>query len=190
MRGNKLQILAGVLMLAIIAGAILLPRLNGHNAAPEPDSDVPAEVLAAISTYEQAKENSVGADQPSPTSWLEKIKPVTTKVFWNSLQPVPSAATGGAPYDYTYAHQNNLVVKARVSGCYWSSVYSKPTASNGVVICSLGDTTLDHNTGREVPASSLQYGWTRTGKQMPSKLLLEKQAGKWLIGGDSTGQGY
>jgi hypothetical protein len=188
MRDNRrlLTAVSALLLLFLFIGLLW----EHSNKAPRADSSVSKEALAAISRYEQAKQNSVGADQTSPSSWLNEIKPITTPSFWSSLQPNSSSTTSDVSYDYTYAHQNNLVVRISLSNCYWSSIYAKPTANSGVVLCGLNDTTINSKTGQTVPVDSLQFGWTRTGKQTPPNLTLVKLNNHWLIESDNTGKGF
>src|SRR3954451_20270463 len=95
----------------LISGAVLfllmLVVLFMHSAGPKADSRPSAEVVAVITKYIQARENSVGADQTSPDAWISAVKPVVTPSWLGKITPEANPQTGSTPYDYTVAHQKN-----------------------------------------------------------------------------------
>jgi len=189
MRNKRLLVtcLATILVLVVAIG-ILTKRNNAP--APKAYSTPSQAVLSVIDKYLQARENSIGVDQSSPSSWLSTIKPLVTQEWFMHLQPAQNPSTSSIPYDYTYAHQNGYIIRATTSNCYWQGVYGKPTSANGTILCSLTDKAIDQKTGKEVPASSLEFGWVHTGQQPPPILVLIKQGSGWLISEDDTGQGH
>lgn len=186
------RLVAFVIVLVIVIFAILLGLMLGarQSNAPEAYSKPSDEVMAVVTKYIQSREDSIGADQSSPTSWLKDVKAITTASWFASLQPVSNPSTGGVPYSYTYAHQKSYVVKANLNTCYWEGLSGGPTKNGGTVLCALSDTTIDMDSGKVIPASSLQIGWTRTGKQLAPRLELVMQNHQWLVNGDSSGLGH
>jgi hypothetical protein len=182
---KKLAIAGLGLLLLIIVVVVIGAR---KNAAPQGGKAPSAEVLAVVQKYIQAQEDSVGADQSSPTSWIDGLKSITTTAWFAKLQPVDNPSTGTTPYNFTLAHQNNYTVKANLSGCAWDNITLKPTADKGLVNCSLSDETIQRTTGKSIPAADLPFGWTAVGPQDSPRLVLVKQAGKWLVNGDLSGQ--
>jgi hypothetical protein len=183
---KKRTILIAAVLLVVVAVIVL--ATYHKNSAPQGGKTPSKDALNAVQVYIQAQENSVGADQASPTSWINKVKSVTTASWFSKLQPVADPTTGTIPYNYTFAHQKNYVVKANLSGCVWDNILLKPSATRGIVNCSLQDETINKGSGTSIPASDLPFGWVAVGKQASPRLVLLNQNGKWLIDGDLTGQ--
>src|SRR5438105_3876627 len=167
-KSKLLWIIAIPLLLIIIFGIILSIRSRGQKSrssnltvatvTPPPDA------IASITKYLSAREDSVGADQTSPTFWLNIVKPLVTQEMLTSLQPNPNNQTSSVSNEYYTAHNNGYVVKASVNNCIWSLEAMEPTANAGIIYCELTDKTVNKSTGFEIPASSLPYGWSRNGK--------------------------
>lgn len=183
-----------LLVVIIVIGLTLLSLHSSHGSSqvgsPKAYAAPSQQALSTIKQYLQAREDSVGADQSSPTAWLSKIKPFVTGPWLARLQPNRNSSTSSVPFDYIYAHQNGFIVHTSVTGCYWQGLHAQPTAASGDVLCSLSDETINKTTGAVVPASSLQIGWTRTGQQPAPNLSLVYQSGHWLINSDDTGAGH
>ncbi len=152
-----------------------------------PNPHPPQEVLAVVNAYIQARENAVGADQTTPTAWIAKVQQITTTSWFTELQPKGDSSTAGGLADYYLAHRNGYIVKTRLSQCIWDFKIALPTANNGVVYCELNDTTVSQATGAVISASSLPFGWSHTGRQIPLTLKLVKQNHSWLVNEDISG---
>jgi hypothetical protein len=186
---NRRKILFAGAALIIIFMLLLVAWLSLSGAGkPEAGKEPSKEVLDVVRAYVQAQQNSVGADQVSPNSWVNQVKSLTTDSWFKTLTPSTSPSTGETPYNYTYAHQNNYTVKAALSGCLWDSTLSPPNRQAGLVDCRLEDQTIDRDTGQTVPASELPFSWTAVGEQMDPRISVVKRDGKWLVNGDLTGQ--
>jgi hypothetical protein len=181
-----------LILLIILVVVVLLISFSSHrkkNSNPVLSSTLSSEALSVVTKYLQARENSVGADQSTPNSWLIAVQPITTTSWFSQLQPNPNPSTSNTSNDYRQAHQYNYSIKVYLSGCTWSNNLASQTATQGAVACRLSDTTIDRATNTTVPALSLPFGWTHNGQQVPPKLDLIKQNGQWFINGDSTGEG-
>ena len=170
----------------LMTGVVVLLIMS--NRGPKPGGRPEKAVLDIVQTYVQAREDAIGADMASPTTWLDSIKPIVTSAWLNTLQPSENASTGNVPFDFVTAHQNSYVVKASLSNCSWDSILQKPSGDRGLVVCNLNDKTINRTTGAEINASNLPFGWSFTGKQTPVQISVVKQNDKWLVDGDSTGQ--
>ncbi len=173
---------AALLMLGVVGLLIL------SNRGPKPGGRPEKAVLDVVQTYVQAREDAVGADMGSPTSWIDRVKPIVTSAWYDTLKPPEVAPTGNVPFDFVTAHQNSYVVKASLTNCSWDSILQKPSSDMGLVVCNLKDKTINRTTGAEISAGSLPFGWSFTGSQTPVQINMIKQGSKWLVGGDSTGQ--
>lgn len=149
----------------------------------------PDSVIAVVAAYVQARENSIGADQDTPDSWLSKVESITTASWFAQLHPNPNSSTGNTPASYNIAHEKGYIVQAKVSGCIWNLEGQKQRPDGGNIYCNLVDTTVDSSSGAVVPHSSLPYGWTDFGRQPPVSLKLVLLNGSWLVDGDESGQG-
>jgi hypothetical protein len=178
------------LIIALALIIFLAIYSHSNNQTPlKSGKTLPDEVLNVAKQYIQAREDSMGADQSSPTSWVNSVKGVLSEDWFNKLQPPASSTTGSTPYNFTFAHQNGYVIKSNLSHCGVNDILFKPTDSNAVVACSLEDQTVKQSTGVAIAAADLPLGWSYVGKQTPPQILLVKQNGKWLIDGDATAQG-
>jgi hypothetical protein len=139
-----------------------------------------AAAVAVVRKYIQAQQDSVGADQTSPTSWLASVQAITTPSWFASLQPQTSS-TGNVPADYNTAHDNNYIVTAAMTSCIWNLQYPPPTATSGTIYCQFSDTTLNKADNTPVTGSSLPFGWTETGPQSPVSVQIVNQGGSWLV---------
>lgn len=187
MNSNKRKLVYATAALLIIIIAVIGLSLSGDKK-PKAGKEPSKEVLTTVQAYVQAQENSIGADQTSPNSWLDRVKPITTSAWYKSLAPPPNPSTGDASYNYTFAHQKNYTVKAILTNCVWDSTLSPPTDQAGLVDCQLQDQTINRSTGGIIAASDLPFAWTATGKQLDPRISVVQQVGKWLVDGDLTGQ--
>jgi len=165
---------------------------------PTPQNPIPAAILATIKSYASARENSIGANQTSPTSWLTQVAPLMTAAGLASAKQYSPLSTGGS---YAIAHQNNWIISASVTNCVWASQENEPTGqtvpsttvgplTQASVNCVLNDTVEDSTSHQPIPSASLPYGWDRAGPQPPLSLVLVNQNGKWLISSDNSSAGY
>ncbi len=188
---NRARNIILLIIILIVAATAYLLFSNRGSKLPKPNTQPTLDVQNIVNTYLQAKEDRVGADRTTTTSWLNDIKPVVTSGLLDSLQPKGTSPTSNVPYNYTYAHNNDYIVRVSISNCKWSSEGLKPTSSNGVdhgvIICKLVDETVNRTSQQAIPPSSLQFGWPYSGQQQSPVLGLVKQNGHWLIEGDATG---
>ena len=145
------------------------------------NNGVPDSIIKPVTTYIQAHEDAIGADQTSPTSWLDSVKSVTTTEWFKKLQPPQDNSTGSASFPYTTAHNSGYRVAARVSDCNWVGVSPDLGNTTSVkVLCSVYDSVFTTQ-GVAIPSSSLPYGWASVGQQAPVVLSLVKQSSSWLV---------
>jgi hypothetical protein len=149
---------------------------------------IPTGALKTIASYLQAREDSNGADQSSPTSWLTTVQPITTASWFAQLQPSQSS-TSSVSSNYTIAQSGGYIVQADVTGCVWDNEIAQTTPTSGVVSCSLTDTTEYKSNHQPVTVSTLPYAWVYSGQQQPAVLWLVNQSGVWLVNNDTTGDG-
>lgn len=184
------MIALGVVLLVGVLYLFVQPRVDkknsGYNEVPPPSS----EIVELVTKYLQARENSVGSNQSSPTSWIDEVKPLVTSNWLGALHPKSDTTTGNANAEYTIAHENNYTVKATVSDCIWDIEQAEPTASDGVIYCDVTDSTVLHTSGNTTAAENLPFGWSRNGPQNPATIKVVKLNGKWLISYDNTGEAY
>ncbi|HVS58458.1 MAG TPA: hypothetical protein VHD60_01835 [Candidatus Saccharimonadales bacterium] len=185
LRRNRL-IVIGVVLVFFVALLFLVFYRSHPSSSQNIAAAPPQPAISVVEAYVQAREDQVGADQPSPTSWLAIIKPLTTSSWFTQLQP-PSQSAGGAGADYFTAHTQGYVVKASLSNCVWNTNVT-PTTTQGVISCALSDSVIQQSTGQAVPASSLPFGWTRNDRQLPVTIKVVNQSGKWLVDSDLSGQ--
>ncbi len=89
--------------------------------------------------------------------------------------------------EYNLAHKNGYIVRADLSKCIWNLKLELPNDKGGSIYCELADTTLDRSSGKVLSGSSIPFGWSHTGSQIPVELKVIKENGVWLIDEDSTG---
>lgn len=185
-----LIIVALIAVLILVAGIILALRDSNNSKLPSAGNSQPPQAAVRVtSVYLQAREDSVGFDQSSPTSWLNTVKSITTPAWFARLQPNPDTPTTNVPGDYRLAHSHHFKVRADVSNCVWDRQIAVPTSSSGTMSCSIYDNTINAATGTIVPLASLPFGWAHNGQQLPAIISLVKQNGTWLVGLDTSGQG-
>jgi hypothetical protein len=166
---------------AFIAIVIIVGLFTNGPTKKPTSAGVPDSIIKPVTTYIQAHEDAIGADQTSPTSWLDSVKSVTTIEWFKSLQPSQDNSTGSASFPYTTAHENDYKVVAKVSDCNWVGVTPDPdTATSVKVLCSVYD-SVTTTKGDAVPSSSLPYGWSSVGQQAPVVLSLVKHSSSWLV---------
>ncbi|MBV8981624.1 MAG: hypothetical protein JO086_12045 [Acidimicrobiia bacterium] len=152
-------------------------------------SDTPSpEVLAATTAFVDRREDRVGADQPSLTSWLPGVHPYVTSAMYARLQPRPDDPTGTPRGDFDIAHQRGYVVRAHPTNCIWDLQKPAPTPTSGWVYCDLTDTTVDAVTGAPVSQAVLDAHWTENGPQDPLIVAVVKNGDRWYVDEDATGQ--
>lgn len=161
--------------------------IDAANQEKLPGAKPPTDAINTTTSYIQARENSIGADQTSPNSWLSSIQSISTPAWFNSLQPKQDPLMGSETNDYRTAHQNNYIIKTTLRNCIWDFKITRPTSTTGVIYCELTDTTLYNSTKATVPNPLLPFGWTRTGNQIPAILYLIKQNNVWLVNKDGLG---
>jgi hypothetical protein len=148
------------------------------STAPTTVPQLPQGVLSTADNYIQAREDSVGEDQASESSWFATIQPDTTAAFLAELQQDGEINNG----DYITAHNDGFTVKADVSGCTWSLTDS----TSGTLSCSLTDQTISAASGTEADPVTIPFGWTHNGQQPAVILNFVDQNNVWLISGDTT----
>jgi hypothetical protein len=77
-------------------------------------------------------------------------------------------------------------VTASLSDCIWDQQYPK-SATSGVLYCQLTDQTLNATTNQAVTGSSLPFGWTRSGQQLPVMVQVVQSNGNWLVANTPAG---
>jgi hypothetical protein len=186
MRRRQLLFAFSILLIIVISiFAFMHPRKDQLSAGKV----LPDEVLSTVRQYIQAREDSLGADQSSPTSWINSIKNISTQKWYNQLQPPADSSTGSTPYNYTFAHQNGYIVRASLSNCGLNDILLKPAQDRALVACSLEDQTIKKSSGESISSSDLPFGWPYVGRQTAPQIIIVKENGKWLVDGDATGQG-
>lgn len=183
-------VIIGLLLIVVVAIYTLGQKQSAE--LPEVGSEPEQAVLDIVERYVQAKENRVGADQKTATDWLNTVKPIVTKTMFERLKPSGKIITSSIPFNYTYAHQKKYIVKTELDKCIWGGEGFKPSKDEnggirGVVVCSLIDKTVSSETGSEVPASNIEFGWPYNGKQQSPVIELTLRNGQWLINADETG---
>jgi len=156
-------------------------------STPLPDPHPARDVIALVTNYVQARENSVGADQATPNSWLASVKPISTTAWFAELQPGQKGSAGSATAEFNLAHNNDYIVSANLSKCIWNFKLGLPTPNAGDIYCELTDSTLSRSTQAVIPDESLPFGWSHNGAQAAVTLKLIKQNGTWLINDDTSG---
>ncbi|HEX3081974.1 MAG TPA: hypothetical protein VHQ86_01860 [Candidatus Saccharimonadia bacterium] len=159
------------------------------NATPAPtlpplDVNPPAEAVTVITAYVQARENSVGADQSSPTAWLATVRPLLTPTYFATIQPPADGSTSTGSAEYTTAHANGYTVKALVTDCVWDIEQGQPTDAGGSIACTLNDET--HIGTNNLNSNQVPFGWSRIGRQSMVVMKMVKQNGAWLINKDDS----
>jgi len=147
---------------------------------------ITAAVLSALVRYVQAREDQDGADQSTPSSWVQSISSVVTPSLLATLQKSNNTAVG--PWEL--GHQHKLIVAADVSHCAWDLGVESHTATAGAVTCALRDVTESAATHQTIPPSQIPFGWPFNGTQSSGvSLKFVKQGGTWLISQDVSGRG-
>ncbi len=185
---NRLYLYLVSLVVLAIIGMLIIKTLHHSNSQKTQLSNInvkPAQdAINVVTKYLQAREDSVGADQASPTSWLGRVKSITTSSWYSQLQPSGSTQTSSVSSEYQVAHSKGYIVKASASNCFWSLEAMTPTANEGVMYCGLVDATVQRSTGNKLPAATLPFGWSRSGTQPAATLHVIKQNGNWLVDDD------
>ena len=175
----KKRLIIGATLFVVMV--IVVGLLTSGSAKKSMNNGISDSIIKPVTIYIQAHENSIGADQTSPTSWLDSVKSVTTAEWFKSLQPPQDNSTGSASFPYTTAHENGYKVIAKVSDCNWVGASPDPdTATSVKVLCSVYDSVITTK-GAAVLSSSLPYGWSSVGQQAPVVLSLVKQSSNWLV---------
>jgi hypothetical protein len=186
-----------VMILAVlVANSLHSKKSSSINNANETDenrsiSTLPQVVLDEVNTYIAAREDSVGVDQTSPTSWLDNIKTITTPTFYSSLVPDPNSPTSSVGNEYYVGHTSGYIVDAVISGCTWDLGTTQPkgSLSSVYVFCNLVDSTIDRASGGPVSIASMPFGWTHYGtRPSPTIGLVKDKTGKYLINEDTVGR--
>src|SRR5579859_237023 len=135
-----------ILILAAIVVFFVLPHhpKNTTNSSTATVTKPLSEAIDVSTKFIQARENAVGADQPTPSSWLTNIKSLVTDSLFSTLQPAGST-TSNTSADFYTSHSNGYLVKANLTDCSWI-VNTSDTAS-GIISCALNDSTIDQKTG-------------------------------------------
>lgn len=181
MRPTRPKIIIVITIFVVLLGLFAALSRHKNNGPQDNRFKPPASAVDVVTKYLRLRENSVGADQSSPDSWLMQIKPLVTAQWLTKLQPISNAPTGNVPRDYYTARSNGWIVKALVTDCIWDTKSVQPTISSGVIICKLSDQTVEKNSGSVVSASSIPFGWGHNGRQLPPAFNMVKQNGNWLI---------
>lgn len=167
------------------------PATTSSTSIPVPATapSSPAALLPAATGYLRARENAIGASQPTPTSWPVPAKPYLTPALYAKLTapPSPGISTGGGDYAYRVAHQNGWQI-AVVVQCSFDEAARQPSATDATLLCSVIDTTVDQ-AGMPVPTSALPGAWTRNGPQQQAVVEMQSAGGQWLVAADDSG-GY
>ncbi len=188
MKNQKtIKLLASISALLLVSDLLLIGYSLYQHSLAESNNRVnlqplPPAVVSVVTGYIQSREAAVGVDQATPDAWLTTVKTLTTSAWFNQLKPLDSAG------DYAVAHTNAYKVNAKVTLCLWDDEAALHTASSGVVICQVSDSTLGQN-GAPIPTAALIQGWKHNGQQTPAIIGLTNSNGKWLVNNDLTGQG-
>jgi hypothetical protein len=185
----KRRLIIGALALIALMLILGVATTGKKKAITKVDSTkVPAAIVQPASAYIAGREDAIGDDQTSPSSWTNSVKNSITANWYQSLQPVQNSSTGSTPYTYTVAHDNHYRVSAKVTNCIWvGSTPNISTIKSVTVACSIYDTVV-HDNGSIVEASSLPYGWGNVGRQPVTVVTLEKQGSSWLVSGEPVDQ--
>ncbi len=188
-------VLVLAIVIAIIGASSFHKTPKGSTPAPSKPSGttnttgVQTSALAVVNKYLQAREDSVGVDQSSPTSWILSVQPITTTAWYAQLQPPTNSSTGTVGASYYIARSHNYIVKADATSCVWDDEIIQHTSTTGAIRCGLSDVTIDKTTSLPVQASTIPFGWVYTGQQIPPIIWVVNQNGTWLVNNDTTGQG-
>jgi hypothetical protein len=180
MNRRKLYIPLSLVFILII---LLIYLFFHFSQKPKPGGAVSSDIIAIAQKYLSAEEDSVGADQSTPNSWLNQVRSITTSSWFSQIQPA-TTSTSSVSAQYYIAHNKKYVVKTELSNCIWVSAPTRAAPDSGTVFCSLSDKTIDQQTGAEISGSSLPFGWTYSGPQAQHNLYFLKQNGHWLINND------
>lgn len=188
---RKIYVLLALLIVLIIAAGLGLWWHRYQNTQHNYSTPVTGSSALLVATkYLQAREDAVGADQATPVSWISTVKPITTGVWYKSLQTNANTLASSTLPDYDTAHADNYVVKVSINSCVIDNSIAKPTKDDEYLFCALKDTTINKATGAVIPNSALSPSdWTKFGYQSPPTLQMVKQNGQWLVASDNTGQG-
>ncbi len=149
----------------------------------------PAAMVASAVGYLKARENSISANQATPTSWPGPAMPFLTPAFFAKLTapPPPGVSTGGGDYAYRVAHQGGWQISVAAQ-CAFDEAKAQPTPTTATLLCTITDTTVDQ-AGNPVPTSALPGAWAKSGPQQQATLEMANVNGTWLVAADDTG-GY
>ncbi len=185
-----------ILVVSLLTFHFLHPKPIQQTIPPKPPSlksisyanSLPPEALDTATRYLQAREDAIGAGQPSLDTWLTAVQSLTTSTWFSQLRATSKTSTPEQAKDYSTTHTKKYIIKAVISDCFWNEEAMKSTPSEGIATCKLTDSTVNQATGIEIPADQLTSGWSHNGQQLPPNLHLIKQANSWLVSDDQTGQ--
>ncbi len=139
-------------------------------------------LLPVVNEYIKAREDSVGSNQSSASSWLNTVQPILSASFYNQLvSSYNNSLTGQESNDYIIAHSNNFIITTALYSC----VYQLNTTSTATVNCSLNDTVEYQQTNSIVPVANIPFGFLHSGIQPYISVGLINQNGQWLINSDT-----
>lgn len=182
MTTNRRKIIfAGILALLMLGAYILYATTNYSNTHPVTDSvDIPSDALVIAKKYFAAREGSVDVTHSTPQAWIDGVKPIITSSLYTSLKQATPDLT-----NYNIAHSSHFIVEAQLANCRWNIETGSHTSTQGPIVCSLKDITLDQNTKAAIPFESMPAGWSRTGNRV-AEVAIVKQNGTWLIDRDMS----
>jgi cytoskeletal protein RodZ len=149
-------------------------------------------VVPVITEYLAAREDAAGADQATPTSWINQVKSISTGTLFNTLvQSKANTMAAANKESFVIAHTYNYVVKVTVNECIIDNSISQATKTSEYVDCALTDAIVNPKTGDTVSNTALiANDWSKFGVQSPHPTLqMIMQNGKWLVANDLSGQG-
>jgi hypothetical protein len=197
MNRKRLFLLLTSAIIIIIFIVFISININNKHTTNNPKSNTtqdnigsntpPAEALSVVKRYITAQVNSVGADQPTPTSWISNVQSITTISWFTELQPVQST-TSSTPREFYIAHSNGYIITPTITNCYWNTTFSKNTSNSGFIACFVYDTTRDVKTNSAINESNLPFGWSRSGLQPNEVFKVVKQGSSWLVAGVTYGE--
>ncbi len=140
-------------------------------------------IMSVVTQYINARENNIGSNQSSPSSWVNNIKNILSSNFYNQIiSSYNNSLTGQESNDYITAHNNGFIINANLSNC--SFYQNNPSTTS--VSCSLSDTVIYQNDNLLVPINNIPFGFIHSGTQPFVSLGLIKQNGQWLINSDQN----
>jgi len=152
-------------------------------------------IISVVTKYIDERDDAAGADQATFTSWLNAVKPIATKIWFNNLETTANSLNETIQSDYTTAHIYDLVVKAKISSCVIDLTRSKHLATNEAIGCPVIDSVVNQKNGATLSAKALlAYNWffqtqVPYGKPTLAQLEMSRVNGQWLVSADTTGKG-